>query len=122
MLEIMKCHRCGKLAMIIREGGQRTICCDQLMEKLVEKGQSLHAPVIKGGGSMIDVVIPGVTNPMGSNHYIEWIEVIDGPYLHVKGLKPGDAPQAEFAVTNPQVKVRAYCEEHGLCSNHPSKH
>jgi hypothetical protein len=38
MLEIMRCNLCGKLAMIIRDGGRRTICCDQLMEKLVEQG------------------------------------------------------------------------------------
>ena len=38
MLEIMRCNLCGKLAMIIRDGGRHTICCDQLMEKLVEQG------------------------------------------------------------------------------------
>ncbi|MDD1678827.1 MAG: desulfoferrodoxin [Methanomicrobiales archaeon] len=121
MLEVMKCHLCGKLAMIVRDGGKRTICCDQLMEKLVEKNKEVHVPVIKGEGNHIKVVIPGVADPMRSDHYIEWIEVFDGPYLQVKGFEPGDAPQAEFTVSSPQVKVRTYCEEHGLCSNRPSK-
>jgi superoxide reductase len=121
MLEVLKCHQCGKLVMIVRDGGQRTICCDQLMEKLVEKSMDVHAPEIERKGDRIKVVIPGVTNPMKSDHYIEWVEVFDGPYLHVKGFQPGDAPQAEFMVTNPRMKIRTYCEEHGLCSNRPSK-
>jgi superoxide reductase len=121
MLEILKCQLCGKLAMIVREGGKRTICCDQLMEKLVEKHLDVHSPAIEKKGDHIKVVVPGVADPMKSGHYIEWVEVFDGPYLHVKGFKPGDAPQAEFMVNSPRVKIRTYCEEHGLCSNRPSK-
>ena len=35
---MMRCNLCGKLAMIIREEGSRTICGDHLLEKLVEQG------------------------------------------------------------------------------------
>jgi len=126
MLEIMKCNLCGKLAMIVRDGGRRTICCDQLMEKLVEQGDKRgigpsHVPMIEKTPEGIKVKVPGVADPMKKDHYIEWIEVIQGDSLHVKGLKPGDKPEAEFPVTNTRVKVRAYCEENGLWSNKPSK-
>jgi superoxide reductase len=124
MLEIMKCNLCGKLAMIIREGGRRTICCDQLMEKLNEQegeGEKiLHTPEIRKKGNRIRIRIPGVADPMEPDHYIEWIEVIEGPYLQSKQLRPGDAPEAEFTVTSADIKVRAYCEEHGLWVHHLS--
>ncbi len=125
MLEIMKCNLCGKLAIIIRDGGRRTICCDQLMEKLDEQGneqgKDLHIPVIEKTPNGIKVKVSGVANPMEEDHYIEWIDVIQGNSLYVKGLKPGDIPEAEFAVTGQKVKARIYCEEHGLWSNKPSK-
>ena len=126
MLEIMKCNLCGKLAMIVRDGGRRTICCDQLMEKLVEQGdmqgtEPSHVPVIEKTNQGIKVLVPGVANPMKKDHYIEWIDVIQGNSLLVKGFKPGDFPGAEFAILNDEVKARAYCEEHGLWSNKPSK-
>ncbi len=125
MLEIMKCNLCGKLAMIVRDGGRRTICCDQLMEKLEEqgkaKGAGLHVPVIEKTAGGIKVKVPSVSDPMDTDHYIEWIEVSQGKYLHVKGLTPGDRPEAEFAVTGPAVKVRVYCEEHGLWANKSGK-
>jgi superoxide reductase len=125
MLEIMRCNLCGKLAMIIRDGGRRTICCDQLMEKLVEQGNGAqgegHVPLIEKKGTGIRVKVPGVPSPMGKDHYIEWIEVTEGKKLQVMGLSPGDAPEAEFAGAGPGAKSRVYCEEHGLWSNRPSK-
>ncbi len=121
MLEVLKCHQCGKLAMIVRDGNERTVCCDQAMEKLMEKKEPVHAPILKSEGNRIKVAIPGVADAMRSEHYIEWVEVFDGPYLHVKGFEPGDAPEAEFMVSSPRIKIRTYCEEHGLCSNRPSK-
>ncbi|MDT8357629.1 MAG: desulfoferrodoxin family protein [Methanomicrobiaceae archaeon] len=120
MLEILKCNQCGKLVMVVRNGTQGLTCCDQDMERLVEKSDNVHVPQIEGK-NQITVSIPGVASPMGRDHYIEWIEVFDGPYLHVKGLNPDDAPEAEFTVTSPRVKVRTYCEAHGLCSSRPSK-
>jgi Desulfoferrodoxin len=121
MLEVLKCNLCGKLAMIVRDGSPATVCCGQPMEKLVEKSLDIHAPVIENEGNQIRIRIPGVAASMKSPHLLEWVEVFDGPYLHVKGFEPGDAPQAEFWVQNPKVKIRTYCEEHGLCSNRPSK-
>jgi len=126
MLEIMRCNLCGKLAMIIRDGGRRTICCDQLMEKLVEqgtvaKGAEGHVPLIEKKGTGILVKVPGVASPMEEGHSIEWIEVTEGKKLQVMGLSPGDAPEAEFAGAGPGSKARIYCEEHGLWTNRTSK-
>jgi superoxide reductase len=118
MLEIMRCTLCGKLALIIRDGGRRTICCDQLMETLPEQtdGEKMasHAPAIEWTEDGIHVRVGSVPSPMTESHAVEWIEAIHGPYLQVKGLKPGDMPDAAFVVSDDKVKVRTYCEEHGL--------
>ncbi len=120
----MKCDLCGKLAMIIRDGGRRTICCDQLMVKQVERGPEtggeMHVPAIRKSGNGILVSVASVANPMEEDHYIEWIEVTKGNDRYVRILNPGDPPVAEFALTGPGIKARAYCEEHGLWSNKPS--
>jgi superoxide reductase len=125
MLEIMKCSLCGKMIMIIRTGGRRTICCDKPMEKMTEQGREvgkeMHVPVVEKTENGVRVRVGAVPNPMRVDHYIEWIEVADGPYLQVKGLRPGDPPVAEFTGTSPKVKARVYCEEHGLWSNRPSR-
>lgn len=114
MLEIMKCSLCGKMAMIIRAGGRRTICCDKPMEKMTEQGREvgkeMHVPVIEKTENGVRVRVGAVSNPMKEDHYIEWIEVTDGQYLHVKGLRPGDPPQAEFSGTGPKVKARVYAK------------
>ena len=128
MLEIMLCDLCGKLAMIVREGGRRTICCDQLMEKLPEQGKGsvasdevTHVPIIEKTKNGIRVRVPAVENPMREEHYIEWIEVTKGKDLHVHRLAPGDAPDAEFPIHDTNVKARVYCEQHGIWSNKPAK-
>ena len=39
--------------------------------------------------------------------------------MYVRGLLPGEKPEAEFGVTDTDVKVRAYCNVHGLWTNRP---
>jgi superoxide reductase len=125
MPDIMKCHLCGKLAVIIREGGRRTICCDQLMKKLIEHGgepePAVHVPIIEKTGKGIRVEVGGLEDPMEDDHYIEWIEVSRGNLLQVRTLGPGDSPAAEFPGTDTHVKARVYCEDHGVWSNRPAK-
>jgi superoxide reductase len=125
MREVLKCNLCGKVIMILEDGGRRTICCDQLMEKLAEQGgkpgKDRHVPVIEKTPDGITVKVGGLENPMGEDHYIEWIEVSDASNLSLKTLMPGDAPEARFPGTGTGIKARAYCDEHGLWSNKPSK-
>ena len=55
---------------------------------------------------------------MEPDHYIEWIEVINGAYVNRYQLKPGEPPQAAFYVPmQPGLVVRAYCNKHGLWKN-----
>jgi superoxide reductase len=56
---------------------------------------------------------------MEASHYIEWIEVMSGSSLFVKGLKPGEKPEAFFPIPTTEVKAREYCNLHGLWTNKP---
>jgi len=53
-------------------------------------------------------------HPMMSNHYIEWIEVTTDSNVYRKFLKPGDKPEASFIIKDKKLRVRAYCNIHGL--------
>ena len=123
MLEVLKCNVCGKVVMVIHNGGGTSVCCNQPMEILVEKiddqGKEKHVPVVEKTATGVKVKVGSIPHPMEGDHYIEWIEVTSGKYLYVKGLEPGDAPEAEFPVTSPHVKARSYCNKHGLWSDKP---
>jgi superoxide reductase len=72
MREVLKCNLCGKMIMILEDGGRRTICCDQLMEKLVEQGgkpgKDRHVPVIEKAKDGITVHAGGMDTPMGEDY------------------------------------------------------
>jgi superoxide reductase len=122
-LEIFKCANCGKIVAIAHEGAGQLVCCGrpmvQQVENTVDASTEKHVPVVETYGNGILAKVGSVPHPMEAAHYIEWIEVMSGPTLYVKGLKPGEKPEASFPVPSADVKVRAYCNLHGLWSNKP---
>jgi superoxide reductase len=123
VLEIFKCSNCGKIVTIAVDGAGQLVCCGRQMERqkenTVDASKEKHVPVVTKNGNETNIKVGSVPHPMEPAHYIRWIEVISGPYLYVKGLKPGDKPEAVFPVTSPEIKVRAYCNLHGLWSDKP---
>jgi len=123
MLEIFKCTSCGKIVMITHEGAGELVCCGKPMvrqvENTVDASTEKHIPVVEKRGDGIMVKVGSVPHPMEAAHFIEWIEVISGSSLYVKGLKPGDKPEVSFPVPLKNVKARAYCNVHGLWSDKP---
>lgn len=78
-------------------------------------GHEKHLPVLTGDENGIHVVVGSIPHPMETDHYIEWIEVINGDYINRKFLKPGDKPEACFYVPMQKgLVVRIYCNKHGL--------
>ena len=118
MLEVYKCGVCGNTTMVVSPSGGTLVCCGQPMNLQVEKkddaGKEKHVPVIEKTATGIRVKLGAVPHPMEEKHYIQWIEVISGDNLYVHGLKPGQAPEAEFPVKAEHVKVRSFCNVHGL--------
>jgi len=117
--EIYKCNICGNLVEIIGEGAGTLVCCDENMEKLVEKtadsSTEKHVPVIEKIDGGYRVYVGSTLHPMEEKHWIQWIELIADGVSHKKYLNPGDTPEAIFMVGEAKtVSAREFCNLHGL--------
>ena len=116
--QVYKCDVCGNMVELLDAGGGTLSCCGQDMTLLVENTTDAavekHVPVITKSGDGWLVTVGSVEHPMIDTHYIKWIELIADGKTHIAFLKPGDKPQAFFAVTAAKVVAREYCNLHGL--------
>jgi superoxide reductase len=123
LFEVYKCEVCGNIAKVVHASGGTMVCCGKPMtlqlEKTTDQGKEKHVPVVEKSAKGIIVKLGSVPHPMEEKHYIEWIEVRTGNNVFIRGLVPGDKPEAEFCVTDTNVKARAYCNVHGLWTNLP---
>jgi superoxide reductase len=117
-LEVYKCEICGNIVEVLHGGKGDLVCCGQPMKLLVENtvdaAKEKHVPVVRETASGFKVSVGSVPHPMEEKHYIEWIELIADGAAYRKFLKPGDAPEAEFAIKAKQVTAREHCNLHGL--------
>jgi len=117
-LQIWKCEKCGNIVEMVHEGKGELICCGEPMklyeENTVDAAKEKHVPVVEASGGNIKVTVGSVAHPMEEKHYIEWIEVIADGKAYRQFLKPGEAPEATFAMDAASFTVRAYCNLHGL--------
>ena len=117
--EVFKCSICGNIVELIHASAGTLVCCGKNMDLLEEKTADFktekHVPIITESENGIKVVVGSALHPMASEHYIEWIEVIDGNNVVRKYLNPGDAPEVEFNIEHKDsLIVREYCNVHGL--------
>ncbi len=120
--EIYKCEICGNIVEMVHEGAGELVCCGQPMKLMEEKtseqeGKEKHVPVIEKTDNGIIVKLGSIPHPMEEAHYIEWIELVTDKKVTRKYLKSGDEPKAKFKLCCEIVKVRAYCNLHGLWRN-----
>lgn len=120
--ELYRCPRCGlqlEVTVVGNENVPAPLCCGTAMNKqqmnssdgAVEK----HVPVVEVCQDGILVKVGSAAHPMSADHFIEWIEVINGSYSNRYFLKPGDQPQAAFYVAlSPKLIIRASCNKHGI--------
>ena len=112
------CEKCGNLVGAIHESGVPMKCCGQSMTKIeagvVEASREKHIPVIEQNGNKVLVKIGEAEHPMVEVHYIEWIILETATGYQKKELKPGEKPEADFAVTEPVIAAYEYCNLHGL--------
>jgi superoxide reductase len=80
-----------------------------LEEKSADSATEKHVPVVEGN----KVKVGSVPHPMTNEHYIEFIEIMDGERICRKFLNPGEAAEAVFDSFTP-TKSREYCNIHGL--------
>ncbi|MCX6354937.1 MAG: desulfoferrodoxin [Candidatus Aureabacteria bacterium] len=117
-LQIYRCEVCGNIVEILHTGVGVLVCCLKEMKLLVENtvdaAKEKHVPVIEKIAGGVRVQVGSVPHPMEEKHYIEWIEIIADGKAYRQFLKPGEAPQAEFTISDTQLAAREYCNLHGL--------
>lgn len=119
-MEFYRCKHCGQIVAVVKKTGVPVICCGEPMEKIVPSSTDAavekHVPVIARTGDLVTVTVGSVAHPMLPEHYIEWVALKTKAGNQRKALKPGDAPEATFALC-PGDEVEAayaYCNLHSL--------
>ena len=117
-LQIYKCEVCGNIVEVLHEGAGELVCCGQPMKLLVantvDAAKEKHVPVIEKTATGVTVKVGSAPHPMEEKHYIEWIEIIADGKAYRQFLKPGDAPEATFAIQANKIEAREHCNIHGL--------
>ena len=119
-MKFFVCEKCGNFVGMIKESGVPMMCCGQKMTELIpgtsDGAAEKHVPVYTVDGGTVTVTVGAAAHPMVDVHYIEWIAVETTKGAQRKVLQPGEAPVAEFALTEDDsvVAVYAYCNLHGL--------
>ena len=114
------CKHCGKIIAVVKESGVPVMCCGQKMTEIVpgsvDAAAEKHVPVWTVEGNTVKVKVGEVAHPMLPEHYIEWVSLQSKCGNQRKQLRPGDAPEVSFALTDgDEVEaVYAYCDLHSL--------
>lgn len=116
--EIYKCEKCGNIVEVTHGAGGTLVCCGEPMKLKTENtsdgAKEKHVPVYEKVEGGILVKVGEVAHPMLEEHWIEWIEVVTANGIFRKHLKPGEKPEAFFAIEEDIVAIREYCNLHGL--------
>ncbi len=75
-----------------------------------------HVPVVTVEGNKVTVKIGAAEHPMLEAHYIQFVVLETEHGYQKKDLKPGEKPEAVFALAEGEKPVAAYeyCNLHGL--------
>jgi superoxide reductase len=118
LLGLYRCEICGNIVEVLHAGVGKLFCCGQPMGLLTEKSEDVggekHVPVVERSGARTKVKVGSVPHPMEEEHHIEWVDIVTRNGVRRRFLEPGQAPEAEFRVAEDIVKVREYCNIHGL--------
>ena len=120
-MKFYKCPICGKIIAVVEgKPGVPTICCGQPMDELIANTQDgareKHLPVYRVENGIVHVGVGEVEHPMLDAHFIQWIALETNLGNQRKVLKPGQKPEAQFALLKGEevVAVYEYCNLHGL--------
>ncbi len=115
-----RCNHCGNIVAFVKASGVPVVCCGEKMTEIipgtVDASREKHIPVWAVEGNIVHVTVGSVEHPMLPEHYIEWISIETKQGNQRKELRPGEKPEACFALCEgDEVEaVYAYCNLHGL--------
>lgn len=114
------CEHCRNIVTKIKDVGVSVVCCGEKMKELVpgtvDAAVEKHIPVHSVEGNLVKVFVGSTEHPMQPEHYIEWVSLQTKQGNQWKALKPGEKPEACFAICEgDEVEaVYAYCNLHSL--------
>lgn len=114
------CKHCGNIAGMIYDSGVVPVCCGDPMSELkantTDAAVEKHVPDVRVEGDKVFVQIGSTAHPMLEEHYIQWVYLRTEQGGQRKCLKPGDAPNVEFALVagDKPLEVYEYCNLHSL--------
>lgn len=114
------CNNCGNLIIKLIDSKIPVVCCNQKMTEIIpgtsDGAYEKHVPVIKQEGNKVIVQVGEIEHPMVEVHYIMWIILETTKGFHKVDLTYGNAPIAEFYLSNDEQVICAYeyCNLHGL--------
>jgi superoxide reductase len=114
-----RCPHCGNVIQKVVDKKVPVVCCGQKMQELVpgtvDASVEKHTPAVTVEENLVKVAVGSVAHPMAEEHFIQWIYLQTKAGGQRKALKPGDAPEAVFALADDEaVAVYEYCNLHGL--------
>lgn len=119
--QFYKCLVCGIVVEILDGGAGEPVCCGQPMRLLTprtDEPAGQHAVELRHAGGRSLVRVGGRQgHPDTAGHFIQWIAVQTGRQTLRRQIRPDEAPQAEFALSDPAERALAMCSRHGLWSS-----
>ena len=119
-MKFYRCEHCGNIVTFVKSAGVPVMCCGQKMTELVpgtsDGAAEKHVPVVEMAGDQVKVQVGSVEHPMLPEHHIEFIAIETRQGSQIKYLKPGEKPEATFALAGGDrlVATYEYCNLHGL--------
>ena len=113
------CAHCRNIVEMVYDTDIKLFCCGDEMKELVpntvEASGEKHIPAVTVKGDTVEVNVGSVNHPMESVHWIEWVQLVTDKGSQRKYLKPGEAPNVKFLLSDEKpLAVYAYCNLHGL--------
>ena len=93
---------------------EKTAGAEELMPNTTDGACENPVPVIEQKVDFAIVKVGSVAYPMLEARCVTWIVPGTSSGYQKIGMKPGDVPEASFAVTDPAVAVYEYCNLHRL--------
>ena len=113
------CAHCRNIVEMVYDTDIKLFCCGDEMKELVpntvEASGEKHIPAVTVKDGLVEVDVGSVNHPMESVHWIEWVQLVTDKGSQRKYLKPGEAPNVKFLLSDEKpLAVYAYCNLHGL--------
>ena len=119
-MKFYRCVKCGQMVAMVKKKACPVKCCGEPMEEIIpgttDASAEKHVPGWEVKDGLVTVRVGAAAHPMLEEHFIEWIALQTKGGNQRKALKPGDAPEAVFALVpgDEVLSASAYCNLHSL--------